>query len=127
MYKLLTLQADPSPPNPGLDSVSLHLHLRGDIIWQIKLVQDCTDTSIMSGFWTFVNGSFAMFFEQTSWRQLLSAFGLAGSLWDSHAPLLDAIPLTDLHPEVPQYSTDSHMEYMSVCDSEISTEEDDTF
>ncbi|KAJ6575843.1 hypothetical protein B0H10DRAFT_2199224 [Mycena sp. CBHHK59/15] len=68
MNEALLVQADLFPPNSGSDTVSLRLRLRGDTRDPAKLVQDYTEQSALTGvatfggLWTFVNGTFAMFF-----------------------------------------------------------------
>ncbi|KAJ7230206.1 hypothetical protein GGX14DRAFT_582415 [Mycena pura] len=65
---VLLLQEDRMPPNSGLDTVSLRLRPRADISVAAKVVQDYTDVSVLNGlatfggFWTFMNGGFALFF-----------------------------------------------------------------
>ncbi|KAJ7580738.1 hypothetical protein C8J56DRAFT_896098 [Mycena floridula] len=63
MSEVLSLQTDPFPPNSGVDTMSL----RGDNIRPVKLVEDCTEGSILNGvggfggFWKFINGTFLFF------------------------------------------------------------------
>ncbi|KAF7328710.1 Short-chain dehydrogenase/reductase family protein [Mycena venus] len=66
---VLLLQEDRMPPNSGSDTVSLRLRPRADnISVATKVVQDYTDVSVLNGlatfggFWTFMNGGFALFF-----------------------------------------------------------------
>ncbi|KAJ6591143.1 hypothetical protein DFH09DRAFT_1073888 [Mycena vulgaris] len=65
---VLLVQADPSLHEPQLDTLSLRLLPRGDLPGFTKIVQDYTDASVLAGFanlggfWTFVNGTFALVF-----------------------------------------------------------------
>ncbi|KAF7360459.1 Short-chain dehydrogenase/reductase family protein [Mycena venus] len=61
------MQTVPSPPD--LELTTLRLHMREDIgLSPAEIVQDYTDASVLNGianfggFWTFVNGAFAMVF-----------------------------------------------------------------
>ncbi|KAJ7107958.1 hypothetical protein C8R44DRAFT_885339 [Mycena epipterygia] len=83
----LLVQPDPSPPDSGVNTVSLRLRLRNDVLDPTRIVQDYTNTSVLTGvatfggFWTFVNGTFALFFGANMLyfllrRRPLSALGL---------------------------------------------------
>ncbi|KAJ7599640.1 hypothetical protein C8J56DRAFT_908519 [Mycena floridula] len=85
--EILLVQPDPFPPNSGSDTASLRIRLRGDEVSILKITQDHTDVSVLTafatfgGFWTFVNGAFAMFFGANLLyfllrRRPLSALGL---------------------------------------------------
>ncbi|KAF8173428.1 hypothetical protein K438DRAFT_2051565 [Mycena galopus ATCC 62051] len=85
VQQALLVQADPSPPNA--DTVSLRLRPRLDVMAPTHIVQDDTDASVLTGvatfggFWTFVNGTFALFFGANILyfllkRRSLSALGL---------------------------------------------------
>ncbi|KAJ7107951.1 hypothetical protein C8R44DRAFT_885333 [Mycena epipterygia] len=84
----LLVQTDPSPPDSGANTASLRLRLRNDVLDPTRIVQDYTDISVLTGvatfggFWTFVNGTFALFFGANMLyfllrRRPLSALGLA--------------------------------------------------
>ncbi|KAJ7288692.1 hypothetical protein C8J57DRAFT_521449 [Mycena rebaudengoi] len=61
----LIIQPDPSPPNPGVDIATLRIRIENTVK---KSLQEYTENSTLTGvatvggFWTFVNGTFAMFF-----------------------------------------------------------------
>ncbi|KAF8207913.1 hypothetical protein K438DRAFT_347602 [Mycena galopus ATCC 62051] len=68
---VMLLQSDPFPPDLGLNVSSLRLRMRDDAYMNFRfaqIVQDYTHTSVLdglatfSGFWTFVNGAFVLFF-----------------------------------------------------------------
>ncbi|KAJ7107960.1 hypothetical protein C8R44DRAFT_804481 [Mycena epipterygia] len=84
----LLVQTDLSPPDSGAGTVSLRFRERNDVFDPTRIVQDYTDTSVLTGvatfggFWTFVNGTFALFFGANMLyfllrRRPLSALGLA--------------------------------------------------
>ncbi|KAJ7579401.1 hypothetical protein C8J56DRAFT_897244 [Mycena floridula] len=87
-YDVLSMQTDPNPPNSGSDTVSIRLRFREDTHGNpTKILQDYTDASVLGGFaifggfWTFVNGAFAMFFGANLLyflfrRRPLSALGI---------------------------------------------------
>ncbi|KAF7343456.1 Short-chain dehydrogenase/reductase family protein [Mycena venus] len=62
------LQPNPLPPNSLANMSSLRIRMRDDIEYAGEIVQDYADTSVLNGlatfggFWTFVNGAFAMVF-----------------------------------------------------------------
>jgi hypothetical protein len=67
---VLLLQPDPFPPDKlGPNAASLRLFMRDDMQGNpAEIVQDYTNASVLNGlatfggFWTFVNGAFAMVF-----------------------------------------------------------------
>ncbi|KAJ6582887.1 hypothetical protein DFH09DRAFT_1275309 [Mycena vulgaris] len=65
---VLLVQPDPSLHEPQPDTVSLRLLPRGDLSGFTKIVQDYTYASVLAGFanfggfWTFVDGTFVLFF-----------------------------------------------------------------
>ncbi|KAJ6588396.1 hypothetical protein B0H19DRAFT_1099127 [Mycena capillaripes] len=65
---VLLMQQDPSPPDLGPNTPSLRVHMRDDVGDVSSIVQDYADASVLNGlatfggFWTFVNGAFAMVF-----------------------------------------------------------------
>ncbi|KAJ7711344.1 hypothetical protein B0H14DRAFT_3021088 [Mycena olivaceomarginata] len=83
---VLMVHTDPSPPDSAL--TTLRLHMREDLgLSPAEIVQDYTDASILNGiatfggFWTFVNGAFAMVFGANVLyflfrRRPLSALGI---------------------------------------------------
>ncbi|KAF7325313.1 Short-chain dehydrogenase/reductase family protein [Mycena venus] len=83
---VLTVQTDPSPPD--LELTTLRLYMREDIgVLPAEIVQDYSDASVLNGiatfggFWTFVNGAFAMIFGANLLyflfrRRSLSALGI---------------------------------------------------
>ncbi|KAJ7586988.1 hypothetical protein C8J56DRAFT_1083094 [Mycena floridula] len=87
-YEALGLFPDLNPPNAGSDDVSLRLRFRQDTNGDpTRVVQDYSDTSVLGGFaafggfWTFVNGTFAMVFGANLLyflfrRRPLSALGI---------------------------------------------------
>ncbi|KAJ6478615.1 hypothetical protein C8R47DRAFT_639286 [Mycena vitilis] len=87
---VLLIQADLSPPaGSGPNSSSLRLRMRDDMNpYTRQIVRDFADSSVLDGlatfggFWTFVNGAFAMFFGANILyfrfgRRSLSALGVA--------------------------------------------------
>ncbi|KAJ7630021.1 hypothetical protein DFH06DRAFT_1480114 [Mycena polygramma] len=85
---VLLMQADPFPPAAlGPNSSSLRLRMRDDVLYSHQTVRDFTDSSVLNGlataggFWTFVNGAFAMVFGANILyflfrRRPLSALGI---------------------------------------------------
>ncbi|KAF7360455.1 hypothetical protein MVEN_00775900 [Mycena venus] len=83
---VLLVQTDPSPPD--LNLTSLRLHMREDMgADPAEILQDYSDASVLNGlatfggFWTFVNGAFAMVFGANLLyflfrRRSLSALGI---------------------------------------------------
>ena len=66
---VMLLQTDLSPPKSTSNITSLRLRMRDDIgVYPTEIVQDYVDASVLDGlatfggFWTFVNGAFAMVF-----------------------------------------------------------------
>ncbi|KAJ7795640.1 hypothetical protein B0H14DRAFT_3158489 [Mycena olivaceomarginata] len=65
---VLHLQEDKTPPNFGSDTASLRLRPRQDFYSSTNVVQDYTDASSLNGiatfggFWTFMDGAFAILF-----------------------------------------------------------------
>ncbi|KAJ7883257.1 hypothetical protein B0H13DRAFT_2046994 [Mycena leptocephala] len=87
LNSVLLVQPDPFPLDLGPNEASLRLRMRNDIVGPVELVQEYTDASVLDGlatfggFWTFVNGVFAMVFGANLLyfllrRRSLSALGI---------------------------------------------------
>ncbi|KAJ7883259.1 hypothetical protein B0H13DRAFT_2046999 [Mycena leptocephala] len=87
LTSVLLVQPDPFPLDLGPNEASLRLRMRNDIVGPVELVQEYTDASVLDGlatfggFWTFVNGVFAMVFGANLLyfllrRRSLSALGI---------------------------------------------------